>query len=78
MTAGDSPDLFIRKYLVNVDPKKGQIAHILADSSLWDEQETVRRRLRNYYFSPYFGFSSQIAASMLLNLDRAIGKKVIH
>ncbi len=69
LTGDDSPDISIRKHLVNVDSEEGRIANLLADSVLWKEQRAVRRMLRNQYFAPYFGFSSIIAANALLNLE---------
>ena len=74
LTGENSPDLEIRKHIVNVNAEDSGIARILADRTVWEAQKFARRMLRRKYFAPYFGFSSQVAASTLLNLDNILGK----
>lgn len=74
LTGENSPDLEIRKHIVNVNAEDGSIARILADRTVWEAQKVARRMLRRKYFAPYFGFSSQVAASTLLNLDNILGE----
>lgn len=78
LTGEDSPDITIRRHLVNVNPADKAIAELLADASLWEQQRPVRRALRKTYFAPYFGFSSQVAANALLNLKHLVGKGGPH
>ncbi|PKO46932.1 MAG: hypothetical protein CVU29_04300 [Betaproteobacteria bacterium HGW-Betaproteobacteria-22] len=74
LTGEDSPDITIRKHLVNVNPGDMAIAALLADPSIWEQQRAVRHALRKTYFAPYYGFSSQVAASALLNLKHIAEK----
>ena len=48
------------------------IAGLLENDSVWDQQAQMRSDLRSLYFAPYFGFSTQVAAQTLLNLDRVL------
>jgi hypothetical protein len=78
LTGEDSPDITIRRHLVNVNSGDKAIAELLADSSLWEQQDPVRRALRKTYFAPYYGFSSNVAANALLNLKYMVGKGGSH
>jgi hypothetical protein len=73
LTGDGSPDVSIRKHIVNLEPGEGRIAGLLADPSVWPVQAAERRMLRNEYFAPYFGFSSRVAAKSLLNLNHIVG-----
>jgi len=72
LTGIGSPDIRIRQNLVNVNAGERAIARLLADDSIWQKQRHVRRAIRKVYFAPYFGFSSKVAASALLNLDSIV------
>lgn len=72
LTGRDSPDILIRKNIVNVNAGTGKIASLLADESIWEKQRSVRQAIRNIYFAPYYGFSSIVAANALLNLDNIL------
>jgi len=78
LTGKDSPDITIRKHLINVNPTDLTIAELLADTSLWEQQRSVRHVLRKRYFAPYYGFSSNVAANALLNLKYMVGKGGSH
>lgn len=78
LTGEDSPDITIRRHLVNVNSADNAIAELLADTSLWEQQRPVRRALRKTYFAPYFGFSSQVAANALLNMKHVVEKDGSH
>lgn len=72
-TGADSPDVLIRRDVVSVDPDGADRLHqLLEDARLWEDQAAVRRRLRQRFFAPYFGFSSEIAALTLRNVDRIL------
>lgn len=72
LTGDDSPDILIRKNIVNIDAGTGKIASLLADESIWEKQRGVRQTIRSIYFAPYYGFSSIVAANALLNLDNIL------
>ncbi len=78
LTGEDSPDITIRRHLVNVNPGDKAIAELLADSSLWEQQRPVRHALRKTYFAPYYGFSAQVAANALLNLKHIVEKNGVY
>lgn len=72
-TGADSPDVLIRRDIVSIDPDQaGRLRPLLGDARLWEAQAAVRRRLRERFFAPYYGFSSEIAAQALRNLDRIL------
>lgn len=72
-TGVDSPDLLIRNDITNIDPDQaGRLRPLLGDAQLWAAQAAVRRRLRDRFFAPYYGFSSEIAAQALRNVDRIL------
>lgn len=74
LTGNQSPDIRIRQNLLNVNAGERAIARLLADESVWKAQRNARRAIRKVFFAPYFGFSSTVAASTLLNLDSVISK----
>lgn len=74
LTGNQSPDIRIRQNLVNVNAGERAIARLLADETIWKAQRSARRAIRKVFFAPYFGFSSRVAASALLNLDSVISK----
>ena len=74
LTGNQSPDIRIRQNLLNVNAGERAIARLLADESVWKAQRNARRAIRKIFFAPYFGFSSTVAASTLLNLDSVISK----
>jgi predicted O-linked N-acetylglucosamine transferase (SPINDLY family)/capsular polysaccharide biosynthesis protein len=70
-TGADSPDVQIRRDVVSIDPNQAdRLRPLLEDARLWEDQAAVRRRLRQRFFAPYYGFSSEIAALALRNVDR--------
>jgi len=73
LTGEESPDIFIRKFIANVDVNDHGIADLLNKAVIWENQQNERQMLRNLYFAPYLGFSSNVAASFLLGLDNVIG-----
>jgi hypothetical protein len=73
LTGEDSTDISIRRTIVNVDADDGDLARLLADDEMWAAQKAQRQALRKLYFAPYYGFSAQIAASALSNLDQILG-----
>jgi len=78
LTGKDSPDITIRKHLINVNPADVAIAKLLVDPSIWEQQRSMRHVLRKRYFAPYYGFSSSVAANALLNLKHMVEKGGSH
>ena len=76
LTGNDSPDVTIRKQLVNVNSHDKALAGLLENESAWMVQQHARRTLRSLYFAPHYGFSSHIAAKTLLNLDKLVSTGV--
>jgi len=74
LTGTGSPDIRIRRDLVNVRAGEQAIARLLADESVWKAQRSARRAIRKVFFAPYFGFSSRRAASALLNLGSVLSE----
>nr|WP_314364006.1 CDP-glycerol glycerophosphotransferase family protein [uncultured Achromobacter sp.] len=72
LTGDDSPDVSIRKQLINVTAEEGALASLLSDDAVWSTQQHARRTLRSLYFAPHYGFSAQVAAQALLNLDKLL------
>jgi hypothetical protein len=66
----NSPDMLIRKLIPNVStPDQNAIWNMLRNDALWEEQKRIRAELRRWLFAPYFGFSAQVAANCLANID---------
>jgi hypothetical protein len=72
-TGIDSPDITIRKTIVNVNPGDGEISRLLEDEQLWNAQKRQRQILRKEYFAPYYGYSAKVAALALSNLNHMVG-----
>lgn len=72
LTGDDSPDVSIRKHLVNIEATDNALAALLADETTWTTQQHARRTLRSLYFAPHHGFSSHVAAQTLLNVSKLL------
>jgi CDP-glycerol glycerophosphotransferase (TagB/SpsB family) len=70
-----SSEFLIRKIIPNLDiSEKNALRSLLRDPTVWQKQERVRKVLRKYFFAPYYGISSSVAALILKNLNNIIGK----
>lgn len=76
LTGDDSPDISIRRHLVNVNVDDNALAGLLADEATWTLQQHARRTLRSLYFAPHHGFSSHVAAQTLLNVDKLLTTEI--
>lgn len=73
LTGSDSPDILLRKSIVNVDVEnRWSIMQLLLDESLWLEQKAHRKSLRQEHFFPSYGFSANLAATALQNIDNIL------
>ncbi len=72
--AGDeSPDILVRKDIVNIDPDDAcNLGGILKNKALWEEQKAVRQNMRKTFFAPHYGFSSEVAALAIKNAGTII------
>lgn len=74
-TGQSSSEFLIRKVIPNLDVDNNKaLRSLLQDLTVWEKQKQVRKVLRKYFFAPYYGFSSEVAARTLGNLDHIIGK----
>lgn len=70
LTGDASPDVLLRQEIVNLDMEnRWQLPELLADASIWEAQEKTRAQLRRRHFAPTFGFSAELAALALQNID---------
>jgi hypothetical protein len=70
LTGVDSPDILLREQIVNVDKQaRWEISKLIARDSVWQEQITIRRSLRQQHFFPSYGCSANLAATALQNIN---------
>jgi len=73
LTGNESPDILIRKDIVNISLSEvNSLRQKLKDETLWSQQSTVRTNLRKTFFAPYYGFSSDVAALTIRNFEKII------
>jgi hypothetical protein len=76
-TGVDSPDVEMRSVVPNVDAVDAhRIGDMLRDEGLWERQIAERNRARVRFFAPYYGFSSDVAALLLNNIEHILGSAV--
>ncbi|PWT75139.1 MAG: CDP-glycerol--poly(glycerophosphate) glycerophosphotransferase [Proteobacteria bacterium] len=75
LTGVDSPDITIRRTMANINQTEGDIGRLLRDEQLWTAQKRQRQVLRREYFAPYYGYSANVAALALSNLEHIVGAK---
>ena len=68
LAGANSPDIQLRKHIVSVQHTEKCIVSLLEDDSHWEAQQDVRRKLRDTYFAPFYGTSSNVAADFLMGL----------
>jgi len=69
LTGRDSPDILLRRDVLNVNPGEGALRPLLQDDSHWDRQNAVIKRLRRDYFAENFGTSAASAAQAITDLS---------
>ncbi len=69
LTGADSPDVMLRKSLINVNPGQGKLAKYLQDGPHWTSHMENIAKLRSRYFVNNFGTSA--AATSAAILDRS-------
>lgn len=73
LTGPDSPDIDLRNKIVHIEDKyRYQLTAIIENEAIWREQKIIRHQLREKYFSPYFGFSSYVAALAIKNSPKIL------
>jgi len=69
----ESPDIALRKDIVNVDVEGfDKVYEIFDDDQIWLQQKISRQKLRQFYFVPHYGFSSYVAAAAIQNAKNII------
>jgi hypothetical protein len=76
LTGKFSPDIAIRKNITSVNPADYSIRKTISDNTIWQQQKKSRQTYRNKYFAPYYGFSSSVAAGILLNIDTLLSNQL--
>lgn len=70
LTGDASPDVLLRQDIVNLDEDaRWELPAVLADDAVWTAQEKTREQLRRRHFAPTYGFSAELAALALQNID---------
>ncbi len=74
---GDSSDIDLRDDIKNINfDDNFSLLEIFNDEKYWDEQKEARKNLREKYFSPFFGISSQVVANVLNNIDTVLKYRI--
>jgi CDP-glycerol glycerophosphotransferase (TagB/SpsB family) len=72
-TGSNSPDVLLRKDIINFDLSEScNIEKTLNDKHHWESQKQIRKKLRDKYFIPSYGFSSDLAALAIINHSHII------
>ncbi|NMH59634.1 CDP-glycerol glycerophosphotransferase family protein [Alteromonas ponticola] len=73
LTGEDSPDILLRNQIVNIDAQHSwQIEKILSQEQVWQKQATSRQALRRQHFYPSYGFSADLAAVAIQNVQQIL------
>lgn len=66
LTGGDSAEFSLRHSFPGLDTLSiPKIWGLLEDDGFWEERKQQARKLRDYYFAPFQGFSANVAAQAL-------------
>uniref|UniRef100_UPI004048548F CDP-glycerol glycerophosphotransferase family protein n=1 Tax=Shewanella baltica TaxID=62322 RepID=UPI004048548F len=69
----DSPDLTLRQEIINFDIKdRWQLQDAIETEDVWLKQAENRRRLRDEYFFPSYGFSAEMAYFAIKNIEHIL------
>lgn len=69
----DSSDILLRKYMPHLSAQQGnRLEELLDDEALWTAQRSIRTTLSQYYFAPFYGYASQVAALAIGNAARSL------
>jgi len=75
LAGADSPDIALRRTIASIDARSGDIAQLLDNEGLWEQQRKQRADLRKLYFAPYYGFSARVAALTLSNVNHIVASR---
>lgn len=71
----ESYDVELRRTIASVEMGNADwMATMLGNESIWEQQQAERARLRAEFFAPTYGFSGEIAAAALRNLELVLGR----
>lgn len=69
----DSPDVMLRRDIINFDIKdRWQLQDAIETEDVWLKQAEIRRRLRDEYFFPSYGFSAEMAYFAIKNIEHIL------
>ena len=73
----NSSELEIRKEIKNISfDDNVSLIEVFTEKKYWNEQKEIRKSLREKYFSPFYGVSSQVVANILNNLDSVLKYRI--
>jgi len=56
--------------IINIPVEKADLLPaVLSNKTIWDQQKSIRKKLREFFFTPYFGYSGKIISDVLMNLE---------
>jgi hypothetical protein len=71
----DSSELWLRKIMPHLGAHEvHKLPALLEDAQLWEQQRSVRMNLSQYFFAPFHGFASQVAALAIANSPKMLNK----
>jgi CDP-glycerol glycerophosphotransferase (TagB/SpsB family) len=73
LVGDDSPDIMLRQEIINFDIKdRWQLHEAIETEDVWLKQVEIRRRLRDKYFFPSYGFSAEMAYFAIKNIEHIL------
>jgi CDP-glycerol glycerophosphotransferase (TagB/SpsB family) len=73
LTGKSSPDILLRQDIINIDNTQFHLLKgMLNNQSDWEQQKLARKKLRDKYFVPSYGFSADLAALAIANFAKLI------
>lgn len=74
---GGSSDIDLRKSIKNLNINDDlSLAQIFEETDYWNEQKSARRELREKYFAPFYGISSEAVVNILTNLEKVLEYRI--
>lgn len=71
----NSSDIWLRKVMPHIDAQNAnKLPELLADTALWETQRDVRLNLSQYFFAPFYGYASQVAALAIANSPKMLNR----
>jgi len=56
--------------IINIPVERAdELPDVLSNKNIWDQQKIIRKKLREFLFTPYYGYSGKIVSDVLMNLE---------